>query len=256
MIKEFINANPYIVLSLLAFLGAAFRWWQEIAQNGAPAGFSDYWLKETPGHSGGVFLGIVGTLWGVVEAGLFDVDAGAAPIDWRIPVGMGALIGYGANAGIYQGALAKAKETAGQAAGFLRLQILPLILAALLVAAFVAGCAIGPRAAAPKDAPESIEAASLLMEKISDKLVELSCTQFNEGRCVEPGKPLMPVESLKIHERIEDAHGALVTASALGAGEIGECLGQPRSQAACVSAVGVILIEIDNYLITLGSPQP
>lgn len=132
------------------------------------------------------------------------------------------------------------------------------LLLVLAAASLCAACAGGPRAKAPQSLPEQIEAANVLMEQISGRLVTLSCTQFDStgNFCIEPGKPLMPIDSLELHERfIEKPHMALLTVSALGPGEVADCLGTPRNANACVAAVNNLLLEADRYLIDLAARQ-
>lgn len=249
MLTAFINANPYEVFSALVILGALFRWWHEVAAHGAPSGFSAYWLKDTPQYSAGVLAATVGVWWAVVSAELFTVADGAVAVKWQLIVSFGVIAGYTINAAIAEGT-AKTLAVAGNgAAGFLRLQILPLLLLVALCAA-LAGCAgLGPQAAIPKTIPEQFEAANLLVDKLSDAIVDMTCAEFKAGACVEPGKPLMPKDAITAHDAIERAHIALVSAASISAGQVGECMGSQRTQSACLAAVNAILLEVDRALI-------
>lgn len=132
-----------------------------------------------------------------------------------------------------------------------------LISAALTGLALLAGCGVmGPKPEIPKSIPEQIEAASLLIEKLDDTLVALTCTQFERGRCVEPGKPVMPDKALDIHNQLEDAHEALVAVNSFGPRQAGECLGKKRTQSACLAAVSSALLAIDRYLIERNGGTP
>lgn len=252
MFTAFINANPYETFSLIVVLGALFRWWHEVAAHGAPSGFADYWLKDTPQYSAGVLLATIGAWWAVIGFELFTVPAGAPPVKWQLVVSYGAITGYTINAAIAQGTASAAAAAAGKAAGFLRPVIVPLLLVlALAGAALVsAGCAgIGPQAAVPKTLPEQIEAANLLADHLSDAIVDLTCAQFRAGECIEPGKPLMPKDAIAAHDAVERAHAALSAAASIGAGQVGECMGSQRTQSACLAAANAVLLEIDRKLI-------
>lgn len=143
MIAAFINANPYETFSLIVVLGALFRWWHEVAAHGAPPGFADYWLKDTPQYSAGVLLATIGAWWAVVGLELFTVPEGAAPVKWQLIVSYGAIAGYTINAAIAQGTAPAVVAVVDRAAGYLRPIMLPLLLVfALLGTAFiVTGCA-------------------------------------------------------------------------------------------------------------------
>lgn len=134
--------------------------------------------------------------------------------------------------------------------GFIRIAVLPVLIISALIAGSLTGCAgLGPRPEVPRGIPEQVEAASLLIRTLDDSVVLLTCTKFELGSCVEPGKPLMPGEALNHHNRLEDAHEALQALSSFGAGQTGECLGAKRTQTACLAAVQKVLLEVDRYLI-------
>jgi hypothetical protein len=118
----------------------------------------------------------------------------------------------------------------------------------LLALVILYGC-VGPQAKAPQGIPEQIEAANLFAEKLSDTLAAVTCTQFKAGACIEPGKPLMPKDAIKMHDQLETAHQGLAAASSMGAGGIADCMGTQRTQTQCVTAVSGLLTQIDAYLI-------
>lgn len=114
----------------------------------------------------------------------------------------------------------------------------------------LAGCAgMGPTAQVPKTIPEQIEALNLLAEHVSDGIVDLTCTQFKAGQCIEPGKPLMPDQAIAFHADLERAHGALLITGNIPINGVGECLGKARTQAQCLAAANALIIEIDRQLI-------
>ena len=134
--------------------------------------------------------------------------------------------------------------------GFIRTEVTPwLIVAALGVFVLLNGCALGPQAALPRTLPEQIEAANLLVDKLSDGIVDMTCTQFKKGQCVEPGKPLMPDDAIRAHESVGRAHAALMMTSGIPINGVGECMGKQRTQSACLSAASALLTEVDRMLI-------
>lgn len=138
----------------------------------------------------------------------------------------------------------------GKQGGFVQLWVLPWV-ALLAVIAFcsLSGCAMGPQAEVPKTIPEQVEAANLLVDKLSDGIVEMTCTAFKKGQCIEPGKPLMPDAAIKAHESVQRAHAALMMTSGIPVNGVGECLGAQRSQIACLAAASALLAEVDRMLI-------
>lgn len=246
MIKQFILDNPYEVFSLLTLLGALYHWIQKASKGEASFSPVEYWLKDTPGYTAGTLVALLGAWWAVVGFEMLD------GMKWQAIVAWGAMTGYTLNSSISKGAGSAAADAGGKIAGFIRLHLIPLlIIAAFIGTAFMAaGCAgLGPQAAVPKTIPEQIEAANLLADKLSDAIVDMTCTQFQSGECVEPGKPLMPKDAIASHAAIEQAHTALSSAASIGAGQVGECMGSQRTQSACLAAVNAILLEIDRALI-------
>lgn len=134
--------------------------------------------------------------------------------------------------------------------GFAHLGIFPLLVI-VAMGAFVLltqGCA-GPQAAVPRTMAEQIEAANLLVDKLSDGIVDMTCTQFKKGQCVEPGKPLMPDDAIKAHADVERAHAALMVTGTIPLNGVGECIGKQRTQSACLMAASALLTEVDRMLI-------
>ena len=151
-----------------------------------------------------------------------------------------------------KGAPAGSADRPQQEGGFARPGALLLL---AILAAALGGCLDSNRVkpAPTHGVPEKIEAAELLMGRISDSLVKLSCTQFDGGRCIEPGKPLMPIDSLTAHARLRTAQRAIARASLVVDGSLVDCLGAERSQEACVDAAGSVLIELEAWLIQQGA---
>lgn len=135
-------------------------------------------------------------------------------------------------------------------AGFVRPEYYPWLIVIATGAALVMlyGC-MGPQAALPKTIPEQVEAANLLVDKLSDGIVDMTCTQFKKGQCVEPGKPLMPDDAIKSHASVARAHAALMVTGTIPLNGVGECMGKQRTQAACLAAASALLTEVDRMLI-------
>ncbi len=133
--------------------------------------------------------------------------------------------------------------------GFANLQLLGFLACASLLTVTLTACQMGPKPEPPKGIDEQIEAASIFADKLSSGIVAATCTKFKKGACVEPGKPLMPVDSISIHGTIERAHMGIGQVYGISSGGVGECLGALRSQSACLAAVNVLLLEVDRMLI-------
>lgn len=122
-----------------------------------------------------------------------------------------------------------------------------LIAAAVVVTAALAGCGVMPER--PKTVFEQIEAAEITAQQLGASIVSLTCGRFEGKRCVEPGKAFTPDEAIRHHQRVQDARKALRTAAAIGAGGVGECLGEPRNQVACLAAARSLLTELERKVI-------
>lgn len=253
MFPDFVVQHLLYAAVLASLGGALLHWYQQVRRGQAAGDFFQHWFGQTKGYTAGVASALAGgwLIW--YQTGT------VAKMDPLAAIAFGYMFGFTTDSMIDQAVVAPVaaalEKAADKAAGFIRMHMLALLAVLALVAVCVVGCAMGPRAAAPATVPEGYEASDRLIEKISDGLVALSCGKFADGKCVEAGKPLMPVDSLKIHERVEQAHAALQTSALLGAGQMGDCLGEQRTQAACTAAAMSILTEIDAYLISLGSKQ-
>jgi hypothetical protein len=145
-------------------------------------------------------------------------------------------------------------ETGGENMTDYSHKFLVIVLCIISMATITAlyGCASTVRA--PKNFNERIEAALLAAGKTSDTIISLTCQEFDRGgRCLVPGKPLMPEQAMPMHERLEKAvdvfHGLKE------AGGITECLGAPRTVEACLATATGILTQIDQMLIDARSKQ-
>jgi len=122
------------------------------------------------------------------------------------------------------------------------------LLFTLLTAFALAGCpTISPKA--PSGILEQIEAAELTAQQLSASIVSLTCTKFVSQKCVEPGKAFMPDTAIKHHAQVQKARDALKTTLAIGAGQVGECLGATRTQAACLSSAKLLLAELERIVL-------
>lgn len=124
----------------------------------------------------------------------------------------------------------------------------------IALAALLASCGQMPRA--PASMLEQIEAAEVTAQQLGASITNLTCTQFITQRCVEPGKAFSPDIGLRLHGKVQDARSALRTAKTLGAGDVAECLGQTRGQAACLSAVRALLGELERTVLQAQGAKP
>jgi hypothetical protein len=104
----------------------------------------------------------------------------------------------------------------------------------------------------PKTIPEQIEAAALLMEHLSNAIVNVTCTKFAQKKCIEPGKPLMPEKAVELHKLVEQADSTLQATKMIPIDGSGDCLGAYKSQAQCLAVVSNLLTQVDAYLISQG----
>jgi len=118
----------------------------------------------------------------------------------------------------------------------------------LLLALLLPACGINPPKA-PQGIIEQIEAVELTAQQLSASVTKLTCTRFVAKQCVEPGKAFSPDQGLVFHDTIQKARGALKATAAISDGQIGECLGQQRSQASCLAAAQAILAEIERKVL-------
>ena len=126
---------------------------------------------------------------------------------------------------------------------------------AVLASAIVVGCALSP-VRAPKNVLEQIEAAELSAQQLSASITSLTCTRFVEKRCVEPGKAFLPDKAIEYHDAVQRARGALKASLAIVTGQVGECLGEKRIQAACLASARAILAELERVVIEQGGTKP
>ena len=125
----------------------------------------------------------------------------------------------------------------------------------LALAALVGACtAVMPRA--PANVLEQIEAAEVTAQQLSASIVNLTCTKFEAGRCIEPGKAFSPDQGSRYHKRAQEAREALRTAKTLGAGQVGECLGEKRDQAACLAAARGLIAELERVVLQAEGAKP
>lgn len=243
--EAYIQANSLLVYAIVMVAAALLHWGQKARKGEATAEFMTYWFTETPGYSLGTFGALGGTLWLIYTTNGLDKMAAHMIVEGAFATG------WAINSAVSPGS-APAKvltATADKVAGFVRLSLLPWLVV-LAVAGLLVGCAgMGPQAELPKTIPEQIEAANLLVDKLSDGIVEMTCTQFKKGQCIEPGKPLMPDDALIANTSIQRAHAALMMVSGIPIKGVGECMGKQRTQSACLAAASALLTEVDRMLM-------
>ena len=128
------------------------------------------------------------------------------------------------------------------------------------IAVLLAGCpAIPPKA--PSGPLEIIEAAEITAQQVSAQIVALTCTKFESvlgqsakpglGRCLEPGKVLRPSAAITYHDKVQDVRGGLKQALAIPVDGVGQCMGEKRTQAACIATARLLLNELERSLISM-----
>jgi len=131
------------------------------------------------------------------------------------------------------------------------LRILPILAALVLLG----GCpAMPPKV--PVTPLEQIEAAEVTAQQLGTSITTLTCTKFVAGKCAEPGKALMPAAALKYHDQVQSARGALRVAAGIADGQVGLCMGQQRTQVACLAAARLILIELERIVLQQQGAKP
>jgi hypothetical protein len=133
------------------------------------------------------------------------------------------------------------------------------VLAAIAAIVMLAGMSCsqpGPKPRAPEGPLESVEAIGIGIEKADTMLVRLTCTQYEQGECVEANKPVDSDEALEIHDKLLDMDNALMVATTIGSGQTGECFGAERSADECLLAVNAALQNLILYLSTMESKSP
>jgi len=119
---------------------------------------------------------------------------------------------------------------------------------ALAFAFLLAGCpSTMPRA--PSGPLEQIEASELSLQAMGESIVNLTCTKYVNKQCVEPGKAFDATQGEVLHKKVRDSRAALKVAKGLTGGQIGECLGAKRTQAACISAVKALMLEVERKVL-------
>lgn len=199
------------------------------------ATFGDYWLVETPGLSIATLLTLATAAGAVIKSGML------APLDTYSII----MLGFG-KAFLFDAVIQAppVESTKPSQAGFARLgALLVLVAASLLV-----GCPANmPRA--PQGVLEQIEAAEIGAQRASASIVNLTCTKFLNQRCVEPGKFFDPDDGIKYQAQAQELRKQLRIAASIGAGQVGQCLGQARTAEQCLAAARQLLAELERKVL-------
>lgn len=123
----------------------------------------------------------------------------------------------------------------------------------LVLLAFLAGCITPPDLKRPETIPEQLEAAALLVGTLSDKIEQATCGTFQNKRCIDPTTPLMPDDAIKAHVLVEQANDVLQATRLIPVNGIGDCLGEQKTQAACLAVASSLLSQTQAYLISKGA---
>lgn len=114
----------------------------------------------------------------------------------------------------------------------------------VVIVLVLAGCVPTPER--PKNVMEQIEVSEIAAQELGVSIARLTCTKFENAVCVEPGKPLDPDEAFNHHATVQVIRSTLRTAAQIDG--IGECLGEMRTQAACMQAAQMLLAELDRII--------
>ena len=131
--------------------------------------------------------------------------------------------------------------------GFITVRFL-VLLAGLSVGVVLGGCGAMPKA--PATFLEQVEALEIAGQQVGESIVNLTCTKYMNGRCIEPGKSFDAAQGNDYHKKVQDARAALRASVAIGDGQVGMCLGQNRTQAACFAAARMLLLQMEQKVLT------
>lgn len=120
----------------------------------------------------------------------------------------------------------------------------------ILLLAGLAGCITPPDIKQPQSVPEQIEAAALLVGTLSDKIEQSTCGTFENKRCIDPTTPLMPDDAIKAHGLVEQGNDVLQATRLIPVNGVGDCLGEQKTQAACLAVASSLLSQAQAYLIS------
>lgn len=124
----------------------------------------------------------------------------------------------------------------------------------VVAAGLLAGCPANmPRA--PQGVLEQIEAADIGAQRASASITNLTCTKFLNQRCVEPGKFFDPDDGIKYQGQAQEIRKHLRTAASIGAGQVGQCIGQARTAEQCLAAARQLLAELERKVLEAQAQQ-
>jgi hypothetical protein len=228
--------EPSFIFSAMAVVGMLAHFFKKAYRGETGWNLLDYLLMDHPGNSAGMIGALVLGCWAVVTS---NTLSGAT---MSLIVGSGFGLGW-----TLDSAVNKAKtlqDTASKQSGFVRLELL----AVLAAVAMLVGCAASG-ARMPQGPLEQIEAAEITAQEVSASIVRLTCTKYLATKCIEPGKSFGAEEGIKLHDRVQDARQALRAAKAIGSGQVGACLGEQRTQIACIAAARLVINELERKVL-------
>lgn len=124
---------------------------------------------------------------------------------------------------------------------------------AIVGLALILGACVAAMPRAPKGPLEQIEAAEVTAQQLATSIYNQTCMDIQAGKCVEPGKSLMPEQALAAFDKVQRVRKTLRQAATLSDGGLAECLGEPRNQQACLAAAQAALLELERLLLTKGN---
>lgn len=121
------------------------------------------------------------------------------------------------------------------------------LIAAIALLPGLAGCP-AMDVKAPNGPLETIEAAEIAAQQANTTIDSLTCakSEWDGERCKSLGRPLAPDRGLALLDKVDEARKALRTATTIPIGGVGDCLGQKRSQVACIAAAKAAAQEAER----------
>jgi hypothetical protein len=102
---------------------------------------------------------------------------------------------------------------------------------------------------APQGVLEQIEAADISAQRLSASVTNLTCTKFLNKKCIEPGKAFDPDDGIKYQGQAQEIRKWLRAASAIGAGQVGQCMGVARTAEQCLAAARQLLTQLEQRVL-------
>ena len=109
------------------------------------------------------------------------------------------------------------------------------------------GCPQMPKA--HQGALEIIEASELAAQQAGASITNLTCTKFRARQCIEPGKAIDPDVAAPLHAEVQKVRTVLRQAAVIGAGQVGDCFGEAKTQSACIATARLWLNALERQIL-------